>query len=82
MIEIEFIIRGRSVEVEEVEDLRERAVLKQIESSITQRVGGTRCAKHGMTPRITAAGSRVDALEFDVSGCCKDLLTKTAAALS
>jgi len=82
MVEIEFVIRGQRVEIEEVEDLRERAVLKQIQQSIEERIGGTRCVKHGTMPRLTATGSRADALEFDVSGCCQDLLTKTAAALS
>lgn len=82
MVEIEFILRGRAMKIDEVEDLRERAVLKQIERSITERIGETRCAKHGASPRLTATGPRADALTFDVSGCCQDLLTKTAAALS
>lgn len=82
MIEIEFILRGKTIEIDEVEDLRERAVLKQIQRSIIERVGETRCVKHGAVPRLTAAGARVDALKFDISGCCQDLLTKTAAALS
>jgi hypothetical protein len=82
MIEIEFVLRGRSIEIEEMDDLRERAVLEQIARSIAERVGDIRCAKHGAFPRLTASGARVDALNFDVSGCCQDLLTKTAAALS
>jgi hypothetical protein len=82
MIEIEFVLRGKAVSIDEVEDVRERAVLKQIQRSIVERVGGTRCVKHGAAPKLTATGPRADALEFDVSGCCQDLLTKTAAALS
>jgi len=79
--EVEFILRGRTVAIDEVEDLRERAVLKQIEHSILQRIRHVRCAKHGESPRLTATGPRADDLSFDVSGCCQDLLTKTAAAL-
>ena len=63
MVEIEFILRGRTVKIEEVEDLRERAVLKQIEQSIIDRVGGTTCAEHGASPRLTATGAAADSLE-------------------
>jgi len=82
MVEVEFVLRGTSVQIDEVEDLRERAILKQIERSIVDRVGGTRCAKHGQFPKLIATGPRADELHFDLSGCCQELLTKTAAALS
>ena len=81
MIEIVFVLRGRTVNLDEIEDIRERAVLQEIERSIKERVGALRCPEHGAFPRLTATGSRADALEFDLTGCCEDLLTKTAARL-
>jgi hypothetical protein len=44
-------------------------------------VGALRCPEHDAFPRLTATGSRVDALEFDLAGCCQELLAKTAACL-
>ena len=41
-----------------------------------------RCHEHDAFPKLTATGSRVDALEFDLAGCCQDLLKKAAACLS
>ena len=52
-----------------------------IEKSLKDRVGGLRCSEHGTAPRVTAAGSRADALEFDLTGCCDDLLARTTACL-
>jgi hypothetical protein len=81
MIEIVFVLRGRTVNLDEIEDVRERAILREIERSIKERVGTLRCPEHGAFPRLTATGSRADALEFDLAGCCQDLLEKTAARL-
>jgi len=81
MIEIVFVLRGQTVSLDEVEDLRERAILQEIERSIEERVGALRCSEHDAFPKLTATGSRADALEFDLSGCCQDLLAKTAARL-
>lgn len=81
MIEIVFVLRGQEVNVDDVEDVRERAILREIERSIEERVGELRCPEHGAFPRLTATGSRADALEFALAGCCENLLAKTAARL-
>jgi hypothetical protein len=81
MIEIVFMLRGRTVSLDEVEDVRECAILREIERSIKERVGALRCSEHGAFPRLTASGSRADAMEFQLAGCCQDLLAKTAARL-
>jgi hypothetical protein len=81
MIEIVFVLRGQRVDLDDVEDVRECAILREIERSIEERVGALRCPEHGTFPRLTATGSRADALEFGLSGCCQDLLAKTAARL-
>ena len=81
MIEIVFVLGGQRVDLDEVEDVRERAILREIQRSIEERVGALRCTEHGAFPKLTATGSRADALEFDLAGCCQDLLAKTAARL-
>jgi len=81
MIEVVFVLRGQKVDLDEVEDVRERAILRQIQRSIEERVGALRCPEHGAFPKLTATGSRADTLEFDLTGCCQDLLAKTAARL-
>jgi hypothetical protein len=81
VIEIVFVLRGRRIDLDEVEDARERAILREIERSIVERVGALRCQEHGAFPRLTATGDRADALEFALAGCCQDLLDRTAARL-
>jgi hypothetical protein len=81
MIEIVFVLRGQTVSLEEVDDARERAILREIERSIKDRVGALSCPEHGAFPKLTARGSRADALEFGLEGCCQDLLTRTTARL-
>jgi hypothetical protein len=82
MIEVVFVLRGRTLGLDDVDDARERAILEQIQRSIVDRVGALRCPEHGAYPKLTATGSRADALEFDLAGCCQDLLEKTAACLA
>jgi hypothetical protein len=79
MVDVVFVLRGRTVAIDEIEDERERAALREIARSIRDRVGGLRCPEHDAAPRITATGSRADALEFDLAGCCSEFLETTAA---
>lgn len=79
MVEVVFVLRGRTVAITDVEDPRERAALRAIRRSIRDRIGGLRCPDHNTAPRVTATGSRVDALEFDLAGCCTKMLEMTAA---
>lgn len=79
MVEVVFVLRGRTVAIDDVEDARERAALREIRRSIRDRIGGLCCPEHHAAPRVTATGSRVDALEFDLSGCCTKMLEMTAA---
>jgi hypothetical protein len=81
MIEIVFVLRGVEVALDDVENDRERSVLKQIDQSIRDRVGELSCPEHGANPRVTATGSRADALEFELSGCCDELMKRTTASL-
>lgn len=81
MIEIVFVLRGVEIAPDDVEDVRERSVLKQIEQSIRNRVGELSCREHGASPRLTATGSRADTLEFELSGCCEDVMKRTTESL-
>lgn len=80
-MEVVFVLRGKTVDLGELEDVRERAILREIERSVKNRVGSLTCSEHGAAPTLTARGSRADALEFDLTGCCQDLIEKTTAAL-
>ena len=81
MIEIVFVLRGAQVAPDDLEDVRERSALKQIEQSIRNRVGELSCPEHGANPRLTATGNRADELEFELGGCCEDLMKRTTASL-
>ena len=79
MVEVVFVLRGQTVELEELDDAREKSALRVIEKSIRDRIGTLRCPEHSAYPRVTATGPRADALEFDLAGCCDGLLKRTAA---
>jgi hypothetical protein len=78
MVEVVFVIRGSNVDLDEVEDVRERAALRAIRASIRDRVGGLRCPEHDAPPRVTATGPRPDALQFDLAACCDAMLRMTS----
>lgn len=79
MVQVVFVLRGQTVDIDEIQDAREKAALRVIEKSIRDRVGYVRCPEHRAYPRVTATGPRADSLEFDLAGCC-DILLKRAAA--
>ena len=81
MAQVKFVIGGQPVDPRRVEDRVQRAVLQQVEHSIRVRLTGVRCATHDAEPVITAIGTAVDALDFDLSGCCQELMDRTVAAL-
>lgn len=55
---------------------------KKIAAFIDERVGDFRCPDHGKAPTITVTGDRMDALSFEVTGCCQKMITMTRELLA
>jgi hypothetical protein len=82
VLQIEFVLRGEKVEIAELANKAERAVLEEVARSLESRAGSLRCAEHDAGPRITVSGAKIDDLDFDLSGCCQALIDRTVAALT
>jgi hypothetical protein len=51
-----------------------KIVLTQFTDSIKKQVGGSICPEHGLHPTVKVKGSNFDKVEFEVSGCCQQVL--------
>lgn len=49
----------------------DEAAKQKVADYVTKRVGGFRCPDHDEAPTIICSGARLDALRFDVKGCCQ-----------
>lgn len=59
----------------------EKAVLKAAAESVTKTVRSMRCPTHGQGAKIIAKGRNVDNLNFQISGCCDELIEAVKAKL-
>ena len=74
MIDISFEINGRKVSPHNMGNTLESALLQSVQESITKSVGSARCPEHGQKPKIKVKGRELDSLNFEVSGCCDQLI--------
>lgn len=74
MIDISFEINGRKVSPRNIGNALESALLQSVQESITKSVGSARCPKHGQKPKIKVKGRKLNSLNFEVSGCCEQLI--------
>jgi hypothetical protein len=51
-----------------------KIVLTQFTDSIKKQVGGSICPEHGLHPTVKVKGSNFNKVEFEVSGCCQQVL--------
>ena len=56
-------------------------VFNQFENSIKKQVGGSVCPEHGLHPTVKVKGRNIDKIEFEVSGCCQQLIDIVNAKL-
>jgi hypothetical protein len=58
-----------------------QAVFTQFKDSIKKQVGGSVCPEHGLHPTVKVKGRKIDKIEFEVSGCCQQLIDIVNAKL-
>jgi hypothetical protein len=81
MVDIHFEINGRRVGPNQITDALTKAVLEEAAKQIKQRAGVIRCPTHGHYAKIIAKGRSAENLNFEVSGCCNDLIKKVEQSL-
>ncbi len=81
MIDIRFEVNGREVSLDRFASEMEKAVYGQVRDNIRERLEGVRCPEHGERPTVIVMGSSLDNLEFDVDGCCEELVNRVVGQL-
>lgn len=74
MLNISCVINGRKVSTNNMANALESAMLAEIIESVRNTVGSISCKEHGESPSITIKGHNLHNLNFEVSGCCENLI--------
>ena len=82
MFEISFEINGREVSPQQIGTEIGRATLQSIKDFMVKSVGSIRCPEHGEAAKIVCRGGRLDALAFEILGCCNTLVESVTTTWS
>jgi len=77
MIDIQFKINGRAVSPNRIGDVLEKAIYDHVIESVKKKLGSVRCPKHGKSPKVTIVGKSIDKVEYQITGCCQDVIDRT-----
>ena len=81
MIDFSFEVGGRKVSANRFADEIEKAVFQDVKQSVTKALSGVRCPEHGKYPSVVVKGRSLDKLQFEISGCCEDLIKRATDKL-
>jgi hypothetical protein len=82
VVDISFKIKGKRVQPDNMTDVLDIIFLKFVGEKINDSVALIRCNKHGREPSVLVKGQDLDNLEYEVSGCCEDLINKAKKTLN
>jgi len=77
---LEYTLNGRRVTEQQFLDGLEKQAIDQALDTVKRRIESTRCSKHGQRARATLKSRRGARFEFDVSGCCDELVRSAQRA--
>jgi hypothetical protein len=81
MIDVTFEIGGKKVSPNRVRDELGKVILKQVTENIKKALSSVRCPEHGEHPRVIVKGRSMDSLNFEVHGCCQNLIDLATSKL-
>lgn len=81
MINVTFEIGGRQVTPHRVGKELEKVFLKHMIDNITKALSSVRCSEHGQHPKVIVKGPTMNKLNFEVHGCCQDLINLAISKL-
>lgn len=73
MVKVTFQINGKEYSAERATDAIAGASFALVAAAVQEKIGNTRCAAHGESPRVNVVGTSLKDLKFEVSGCCEGL---------
>ena len=81
MAEISFEIKGKKVEPHGMKDALDVMFMEHLYDEISNRLGPLKCKKHGHEPKVIIKGQSLDNLNYEVTGCCNDLIIEAQKKL-
>ena len=76
MVDVSFEIKGKRIEPDNMTDVLDILFLKHVSEKIKASVASIHCTKHDEQPSILVKGQSLDNLNYEISGCCEDLIKK------
>lgn len=77
---LEYTLNGRRVTQRQFLDGLEKQAVDQALDTVKKRIEATRCSKHGQRAHATLKSRRGDRFEFDITGCCDELVRSAQRA--
>ena len=81
MVDVCFEINGKIVEPDNMKDVLDITFMKYIRERIEESMAPIRCTIHDRQPTILVKGKNLDNLNYEVSGCCEELISKVHKCL-
>ena len=81
MINVSYEVGGRKVSLGQFSSEIEKAVLTQVTDNVTKALSSVRCQEHGQYPSVVVKGASLDELQFEIHGCCEDLIARATQQL-
>lgn len=82
MVDVSFEIKGEKVQPDSMKDVLDILYLKHIREKINSSIASIRCNEHGKQASVLVKGQNLDNLDYEVSGCCEDLIKKVKKRLN
>ena len=76
VVNVSFEIEGEKVQPEKMKDVLDILFLKHIRKKINNSIDSIHCNEHGKQASVLVKGENIDNLNYEVSGCCEDLIKK------
>lgn len=77
-----FEIAGEPFDPNTITDATQHELVSNIVESVSERLGGLRCAQHQEGPRVLFRGMDLEHLEMEVMGCCDAFLAQINARMA
>lgn len=81
MIDISFEIGGRRVSPNNIGNSLERAILDGIQKQIFNQLRAVTCPEHQQKPKVRVKGRSLEALHFEIEGCCSSAVENATRRL-
>jgi hypothetical protein len=82
MIRVEYEFGGRKYSnPKQFSDALMAAIMEDVGKDVMSQLRNVRCSEHGQRPSVRVKATRKDKIDFEVSGCCENLVSEATGKL-